>query len=858
MRIALALCSAAVLSLSACGGAGSEPSKPAPPVPVVTTVVVSPSLTQVAVGLTVTLAAEIRDQTGAVLPGKTATWTSESAAIATVNASSGIVTGVGPGSASITATVDGKSGVATVIVVPPPVASVTVASPAAALAVGQSAALVPAVADKNGGALTGRRVTWSSSIPRVASVDTTGRVTALTAGTTTITALSEGVSGTATVLVSAPPGTIAPAIGSVTPATLNLGGTGTITGTNFIAGVANTAVYVAGVQATVTAATATLVTFTVPSAGIACQSTQPVNVEVTTVAGTAVAKQTLQVATLRTLAVGASFMATTSGNVGCNEVPASGVYLVSVFNAAPSLPQRESFELTGGAGGIVASRMGPSDVLRSSIVPAPTPRLPSAVSVQEAATEREHLARLEQDAQLYRQLGSPRRYRKLLRSVLPSGVQSSQSAVPVPTTVGQNAQIKFHYNSCSAANATPITARVVYVGSKSIVLEDNAGPLAGKIDADLVALGKEFDDVSYPLLLSFGNPLAYDDSTDANGRIVMLFTPQVNNQSAGLLGFVSACDFYPPTAATSVGASNQAEIFYARAITDTNPAATGLNAKSQWRRQMPGTLIHEAKHITSYAERFATPVLVTDFEQSWLEEATAQAASELYGRALHGNTWRSNSSYIGTLDCEVRPSTSTCGGAIFVMGSHFGFLSNYLQNFEAKTILRAFGDGDTDNDIYGSSWMFTRWLTDTYGGTNEAAFLQSIVRNYNVTGVDNVTSVTGRSWAQLLSEFSLMLAADDLPNVTAPYVEPSWNLPAVWTGYNTDFPTSRPASPLMPRPTTFGAFRTGTVVLKGGGAMILRVTGAASGGTQLLDLRMPGGATLPRSSTLGIAVLRIQ
>jgi uncharacterized protein YjdB len=266
----LVVSAATALTLVACGGGGSEPSKPAPPTPVVTTVVVSPSLPQVAVGVTVTMTAEVRDQNGGILADKTVTWNSANAAIATVNAS-GVVTGVAAGSTTITATVEGKSGIATVFVAPPPVASVTVASPASALAVGQSVTLAPVVADARGAVLTGRRVTWSSSVPRVALVDTTGKVTAFTAGTTTITALSEGVSGTAMVVVSAPAGTVAPAIATVSPATLSPGVSGTITGSNFIAGATNTAVYVAGVQATVTAATTTQVAFTLPSTGLPCQ-----------------------------------------------------------------------------------------------------------------------------------------------------------------------------------------------------------------------------------------------------------------------------------------------------------------------------------------------------------------------------------------------------------------------------------------------------------------------------------------------------------------------------------------------------------------------------------------------------------
>ena len=73
-------------------------------------------------------------------------------------------------------------------------------------------------------------------------------------------------------------------------------------------------------------------------------------------------------------------------------------------------------------------------------------------------------------------------------------------------------------------------------------------------------------------------------------------------------------------------------------MTDTSPRNTALSGRSQWRRQMPATMIHEAKHITSYAERLSRDA--TLFEQVWLEEGTAQIASEMFGRAIHGNGWR--------------------------------------------------------------------------------------------------------------------------------------------------------------------------------------------------------------------------
>ncbi len=59
--------------------------------------------------------------------------------------------------------------------------------------------------DSNGNALSGRVVTWSSSTPSAATVSGGGLVTGVAAGSSTITAASEGKSGTASVAVTAPP-----------------------------------------------------------------------------------------------------------------------------------------------------------------------------------------------------------------------------------------------------------------------------------------------------------------------------------------------------------------------------------------------------------------------------------------------------------------------------------------------------------------------------------------------------------------------------------------------------------------------------------------------------------------------------
>jgi uncharacterized protein YjdB len=83
----------------------------------VASVIVSPFTAVVSKGHQVQLGAAAKDGNGLTLQGRTFTWTSSDASIATVS-SSGLVTGVSAGIVTITATetVSGKSGTSTITV----------------------------------------------------------------------------------------------------------------------------------------------------------------------------------------------------------------------------------------------------------------------------------------------------------------------------------------------------------------------------------------------------------------------------------------------------------------------------------------------------------------------------------------------------------------------------------------------------------------------------------------------------------------------------------------------------------------------------------------------------------------------
>lgn len=169
------------------------------PVINVTGVTVSPTSKTLTEGETFTI-------TATVLPfnadNKSVNWTSSSTGVASVD-NTGKVTALKPGSATITATTaDGGKTATTSVTVEKKIISVTgvtVNPTSKTLTEGENFTITATVLPSNA---DNKSVNWTSSAPGVASVDKTGKVTALTPGSATITATTEDGGKTATVSVT--------------------------------------------------------------------------------------------------------------------------------------------------------------------------------------------------------------------------------------------------------------------------------------------------------------------------------------------------------------------------------------------------------------------------------------------------------------------------------------------------------------------------------------------------------------------------------------------------------------------------------------------------------------------------------
>jgi serine/threonine protein kinase/uncharacterized protein YjdB len=175
--------------------------------------------------------AEVRDLAGRALPESTVVWSSADRAIVRVDPARGWIRAVRAGRTHVVATRGAWRDSALIVVRPseaPPnaadipvseeepagyqpadfpsaVASVSVVAPRT-LVVGETVALRAELRDQSGGALSWRRIAWTSSDPEIAAVDpVSGVVAAYAPGSTEITAESEGRSGQVSLSVLGPP-----------------------------------------------------------------------------------------------------------------------------------------------------------------------------------------------------------------------------------------------------------------------------------------------------------------------------------------------------------------------------------------------------------------------------------------------------------------------------------------------------------------------------------------------------------------------------------------------------------------------------------------------------------------------------
>jgi uncharacterized protein YjdB len=174
------------------------------PVKTLASIAVTPAIASIAAGATqqFTATATYSDASTANITSSV-TWTSSSTAAATINGA-GLATGVAQGTATITASLSGVNGTSALTVTAKTLSSIAVTPAAATVGAGATQQFTAtATYSDNSTANITSSAAWSSSSTATATINAAGLATAVTAGTSTITATSGSVSGASTLTVTA-------------------------------------------------------------------------------------------------------------------------------------------------------------------------------------------------------------------------------------------------------------------------------------------------------------------------------------------------------------------------------------------------------------------------------------------------------------------------------------------------------------------------------------------------------------------------------------------------------------------------------------------------------------------------------
>ncbi len=174
--------------------------------PVVAHLLITPETARLLRGASLPLVTSAITVNGRVVEGRPIAFTTSDSALATVTAS-GVVTALSAGDVVITAASEGTtaSTALTVTAVPDSVQTVTVTPARGALSVGGTLQLSATEVDVRGVELSGRTPVWTVTGivgVNVATISSTGLVTATGPGTALVQAFSEGQYGAATIIVA--------------------------------------------------------------------------------------------------------------------------------------------------------------------------------------------------------------------------------------------------------------------------------------------------------------------------------------------------------------------------------------------------------------------------------------------------------------------------------------------------------------------------------------------------------------------------------------------------------------------------------------------------------------------------------
>ncbi len=406
--------------------------------------------------------------------------------------------------------------------------------------------------------------------------------------------------------------------------------------------------------------------------------------------------------------------------------------------------------------------------------------------------------------------GALGRYRDAALSVSPrrgprGGVTGPSLTLSLRSpSLGDQVTVNTALESCK--NPKNVTARVVAIGERSIVLADAANPANGLTDAEYKAFAAGFDTLVYPAVTNaFGTP----EDVDENGKAVILYTKAVNQlttpgTSSYVGGYFHPRDLFPTRDRDGLAAcatTNYAEIFY-MLVPDPTGSINGTAFSRELILQSSlGTIAHEFQHLINASRRLYVTETTSWNEETWLNEGLSHIAEEVLFYRASGTAPRGNLSR-----AEVQATPRAQNAYLAYMDQNMRRYQRYLQEPRNESPYDSTEAGANDLPTRGASWAFLRYAADRRAG-DDVALWRDLV-DTDVIGFANLQQALGRDPREWIRDWATSVYTDDFVATEARFQQPSWR-------YRTFTPF-----PLVTQPLTDG-FST---QLASGGAAFLRFT----------------------------------
>ena len=342
--------------------------------------------------------------------------------------------------------------------------------------------------------------------------------------------------------------------------------------------------------------------------------------------------------------------------------------------------------------------------------------------------------------------------------------------------------------------ARSVTGRIRAVGERVVLVQDTAAPDGGFTDADFELLRDEFDQVVLPTDSAlFGGPA----DIDGNGRVTVLFTPEVNrltprDAAARISGFFLPLDLVDAGDPEGSGlqgpegqvcpASNEGEILYL-SVPDPEGELSSPLVRQAGLRLARSVTAHELMHLLSAEQRLIFGQgEFSDLGATWLQEGLSHVAEEAVGLRMMGLEPRRN---LGWQEVTANRNLLELFNTFHL--DNFGRMSLFMQApSRAPTLATADPGGLASLQMRGFAWSLLRWVADTMGEGDGAALFRQLSTggSSHRRGVENLEAATGASWEDVLSRYLLSVALDesDAEGQAGSLGLPSWDLRSVFAG----------------------------------------------------------------------------